>query len=151
MGELREVLTQLDTIGATINEISHDDGDPDHVTVSSICEATGESESRVREVLASLRQESETDQLVRRLREVEEPMFRVERTTPHTPSTSQLEHHFRRAVPVNKILEQAEKKSHRGRLVLKESLSERVITGAGLLLVLFVVLFFLVQLFLARG
>lgn len=56
------------------------DKTPDHAaTVEAVCEATGESEERVWQVLRHIREEDLQTQLADRLREAEEPTYRVER------------------------------------------------------------------------
>lgn len=57
-----------------------DDSTPDHAaTVEAVCEATGESEERVWQVLRQIRDEDLQTRLSERLREAEEPTYRVER------------------------------------------------------------------------
>ena len=52
---------------------------PDHVaTVEAVCEATGESEERVWQVLKQIREEDLQSRVSERLREAEEPTYRVE-------------------------------------------------------------------------
>jgi hypothetical protein len=51
----------------------------DYATVAAVCEATGESAYRVREILEQIRQEDLESRIEARLREAEEPLYRVER------------------------------------------------------------------------
>lgn len=69
------------------------DQDDDNVTVSAVAEATGHSETEIQELLERLREEDKEIRLSRALREMEEPLYRVERPgpTPHDPLAA----HFR--------------------------------------------------------
>lgn len=60
---LLEVETQLD----------------DSVTVRDVCELTGESERRVRETLAEMREQDYRARVAQALRELEAPLYSVER------------------------------------------------------------------------
>ena len=54
-------------------------GSDEYATVAAVCEATGESEQRVWEVLRQIREEDISSRIEQRLREAEEPLYRVER------------------------------------------------------------------------
>lgn len=55
------------------------EGPDHHATVAAVCEATGQSFNRVWEVLEQIRREDMEARLSQRLREMEEPLYRVER------------------------------------------------------------------------
>jgi hypothetical protein len=76
--ELRALLERLHA------EDAEPEPDDDHTTVAAVCEATGEDEKRVWELLETLRREDLEERISRRLAEAEEPLYRVER-----PGTSQ--------------------------------------------------------------
>src|SRR5690348_14090534 len=51
----------------------------DHVTVAAVCELTGAAEDEVWDLLERIREEDIEARVVERLRELEEPLYRVER------------------------------------------------------------------------
>ncbi len=72
--ELRDVLQRLS--GVDQGEIPHPDG---YVTAEAIAEATGYTVESIQEILDHLRDQDRQAELARRLRELEEPIYRVER------------------------------------------------------------------------
>lgn len=72
--ELRLVLERLDAVHEPIVEdVDH------HATVAAVCEATGASRARVWEILEQIREDDLEARIALRIREAEEPLFRVER------------------------------------------------------------------------
>lgn len=51
----------------------------DEVTIAAVCEMTGRPDYEVRKILEQIREEDLAAELARRLREAEEPLYRVER------------------------------------------------------------------------
>lgn len=71
--ELRALLERLHAPAPPVEQ-------PDHyATVTAVCEATGHTAEEVWRVLEKLREEDMEARLAQRLREVEEPLYRVER------------------------------------------------------------------------
>lgn len=60
----------------------------DWVTIDSIAEATGHPESEIERVLFEIRRENMASRISERLRELEEPLYRVERPGHHRPDAS---------------------------------------------------------------
>lgn len=95
--EEADLVTPLE-LTALLSELHEPDSwmgeeDDDHVTVSAVAEATGHSETEIQDLLERLREEDKEIRLARALREMEEPLYRVERPgpTPHDPLAA----HFR--------------------------------------------------------
>lgn len=142
--EERDTVTPLE-LTALLSELHEPDSwmgeeDDDHVTVSAVAEATGRSETEIQELLERLREEDKEIRLSRALREMEEPLYRVERPgpTPHDPLAA----HFRLrpGQSLSPLLDSLAKK-RRVRKVVEDKSSElvgRIIlyVFAGLFLVL---------------
>jgi len=77
----RVTLEELTTLLRRIEEFEQlTSREPDVVaTVDAVCEATGAHPNRVRDLLEQIRREDIESRLAQRLREAEEPMYRVER------------------------------------------------------------------------
>jgi hypothetical protein len=73
--ELQELLNRIYPLERTPGDLVPDD----HATVAAVCEATGESEDRVWDLLTAIRREDMEARLAERIREAEEPLYRVER------------------------------------------------------------------------
>lgn len=71
--ELSALLLRLHSAEAPIEQPD------DYATVAAVCEATGETPHRVREILEQIREEDLESRIEERLREAEEPLYRVER------------------------------------------------------------------------
>ena len=71
--ELTELLHRLHSEDATRDIVD------DQVTVAAVCEATDESQERVWLLLEEIRRDDIESRLAEKLREAEEPLFRVER------------------------------------------------------------------------
>lgn len=97
-GELRRLLERIDGI-----DTRQEPPDP-HATVTAVCEATGASPHVVIDLLEEIRREDVAQRVSERLRELEEPLFRVERPGPESPSSSSLRY-FAREKTLNTILD----------------------------------------------
>ncbi len=82
--ELRDVLQAIEEqqFSEKALEVSPYD---DWVTIRAISEATGHSEHEIESVLLTIRRENMASQISARLRELEEPLYRVERPGHYRP------------------------------------------------------------------
>lgn len=74
-----ELHALLHRLHADEYEQALEDGPDDHATVSAVCEVTGHSPQRVLQILEDIRREDRESRVAERLREIEEPLYRVER------------------------------------------------------------------------
>ncbi|MBS1710814.1 MAG: hypothetical protein JSS71_03695 [Armatimonadetes bacterium] len=84
--ELQAVLQAIakEDLGEPAHQASPYD---DWATVDSICEVTGRSRAEIEGIVLALRREDLAARISGRLRELEEPLYRVERPGHHPPSS----------------------------------------------------------------
>ena len=90
--ELQRLLTELEGVGDA-TALESQDAPDDWVTVEAVAEATNRSTAEVHEALEKLRSEDAEHRLSLALRELEEPLHRVERPGHSNPDP--LAQHFR--------------------------------------------------------
>lgn len=83
--ELRALLERLEPIDEVDRTMAEFD---DTVTVSAVCEATGVEAHVVIDILAEVRERVAEARLVQTIRELEEPLFRVERPGHAAPDAT---------------------------------------------------------------
>jgi hypothetical protein len=137
--ELKDVLQAIEEqqFGDRAREVSPYD---EWVTVKSICEATGHSESEIETVLLAIRRENLASKVSERLRELEEPLYRVERPGHHKPDPSAP---ALRIQQINTILDRImpeEKAKAKIRKHLEPTMTDRVASGIALIIGAIVVL-----------
>lgn len=94
-----------------------------YATVAAVCEATGESPHRVAALLEDIRSEDMKARVLARLRELEEPTFRVERPG-HESQSSATQTYLAREQTLSTVLEKHVKPARREpALPAKESAS----------------------------
>lgn len=76
--ELRQILHRIHADELGISERQEDEAD-DTVSIEAICELTGKSENQVLDLIEKVRREDREAELARRINELEEPLYRVER------------------------------------------------------------------------
>lgn len=112
----------------------------DWVTISAISEATGHSTEEIEEVLIRIRRETLSCKISQRLRELEEPLYRVERPGHHKPDPSAP---AIRITQINTILDKIlpeSKKTARTRKNLEITATDRIASGIAIFVGLIVVL-----------
>ncbi|MFM9871855.1 MAG: hypothetical protein ACKVQS_00155 [Fimbriimonadaceae bacterium] len=136
--ELREVLQNLEEqeLRLEAHEASPYD---DWVTIKAICEATGHSENEIEGVLYDIRRANLASKISERLRELEEPLYRVERPGHSRPDPSapalriaQIDTILDKLLPVN----QKHVRRHKN---LEPTLSDRIASTIALIIGLIVV------------
>ena len=92
----------------------------DTTTVAAVAEATGHSEAYVQETLERMRDEDLQARLAQTLREMEEPLYRVERPghTPNDPIMRQFQ--LRPGESLSPLLDSLAKKSAKKKLTAKK-------------------------------
>ncbi|HMS54615.1 MAG TPA: hypothetical protein PKA27_04375 [Fimbriimonadaceae bacterium] len=117
--ELHELLVRLEFEDRESEVRDH------HATVDAVCEATGASRTRVWEILDQIREDDLESRIAMRIREAEEPLFRVERPG-HTTSPISTAHIPSRRRTFSTLLDHV-KRDHeiKGKASLKETKENR--------------------------
>lgn len=111
----------------------------DWATIDAICETTGHRPEEVERILGQIRRADLASRISTRLRELEEPTFRVERPGHHLPSASAP---VLRVEQINTIVDRlsSSKKSVSHKIAASTTLGEKIISTAGAVIALLIVL-----------
>ncbi|HRJ26072.1 MAG TPA: hypothetical protein PLO61_01005 [Fimbriimonadaceae bacterium] len=120
--ELGELLERLHASDRSMAALEQDHSDTH--AIRSLCEVTGRSEAEVLQVLQEVRRERREAELARRLLELEEPLFRVERPSTELPVDPFMNYDWKRRIPISRALMDREALERR-RVRLREKLDSR--------------------------
>lgn len=108
--ELKPLLHELHEQGSWISQLEPE-GSDDEVTVAAVADATGLPVAYVQAALDRLRESDSVTRLSRAVKELEEPLYRVER--PGLSQVDPLDRHFRQKYPVEAESDKAKLKQLR--------------------------------------